>query len=146
LVVTATAAFYAAAPGSSLAATCTTVQARCAIEAGGKCDPQTGRWCYGINNGENCGGTPSTFQACMARHGMQVYGAQVPKATGPAATLSNPGKCTSVQAQCAIEIGGTCDTKTGRWCYGHTFGRNCGGSDNSGAFDACVSRKLGQNK
>jgi hypothetical protein len=27
-------------------------------------------------------------------------------------------KCTSIQAQCAVEIGGQCDPTTGRWFYG----------------------------
>jgi hypothetical protein len=26
-------------------------------------------------------------------------------------------RCTSVQARCAIEIGGTCDPQTGKWRY-----------------------------
>jgi hypothetical protein len=27
---------------------CASIQAKCAVEAGGKCDPKTGHWCYGI--------------------------------------------------------------------------------------------------
>jgi hypothetical protein len=50
-------------------------------------------------------------------------------------------KCTSVQAQCAIEVGGRCDPVTGRWEYGMN---GAGGSNRGGAFDACVSRKLGR--
>jgi len=82
----------------------------------------------------------------MTRHGVQVYGPQVPKAPGPAATLSDPGKCTSVQAQCAIEMGGSCDSRTGHWCYGQFPNRDCGGTNRGGAFDQCVSRKLGERK
>jgi hypothetical protein len=67
----------------------------------------------------------------MKRHGVQVYGPQVPKAPGPAATASDLGKCTSIQAQCALEIGGSCDR---------------GGNNNAGQFDRCVSRKLGERK
>ena len=26
---------------------CSTLQARCAIEVGGQCNPNTGHWCYG---------------------------------------------------------------------------------------------------
>ena len=47
----------------------TSVEAKCAMEAGGK-----------------------------ARPGVEVYGPQVPRAPGPAATLSGLGKCTSIQA------------------------------------------------
>jgi len=55
-------------------------------------------------------------------------------------------KCTSVQAQCAVEIGGRCNHRTGFWCYGMFQGRDCGGTNRGGAFDQCVSRKLGQKK
>ncbi len=130
-------------------ADCNSIQAQCAVKAGGRCDAQTGHWCYGRSRtGENCGGSPAAYRSCMAAHGVQIYGPQVPKAI-EAATASNPGKCTSVQAQCAIEIGGSCDAKTGSWCYGYTsgYGRNCGGGPTAGAqFSACVSRKLGQTK
>ena len=56
------------------------------------------------------------------------------------------GKCTSIQAQCAVEIGGTCDPATGRWRYGAFQGHQYGGTNHGGAFDACVSRKLGQGR
>ncbi len=49
-------------------------------------------------------------------------------------------KCGNIQAQCAVEIGGTCDPKTGRWEYGR---RGLGG--NSQAYNACISRKLRRN-
>ena len=61
---------------------------------------------------------------------------------GTAATQA-AGKCTSIQAQCAVEIGGRCDPTTGRWEYGRN---GAGGSNRGGAFDACVSRRLGQRK
>jgi hypothetical protein len=32
--------------------------------------------------------------------------------------------CTSVQAQCAVEIGGQCDPNTGRWFYGRYMERS----------------------
>jgi len=35
--------------------------------------------------------------------------------------------------------GGQCDPQTGRWTYGR---RGVGGSNKSGAFDACISREL----
>ena len=65
----------------------------------------------------------------------------------PGTAMAAEGKCTSIQAQCALEIGGSCDPKTGHWCYGPFQGRNCGGSPHAGgAFDACVSRKLAGRK
>jgi hypothetical protein len=63
----------------------------------------------------------------------------------PANAVAAEGKCTSISAQCAVEIGGQCDPKTGHWCYGRYQGRNCGGS-NIAAFDTCVSRKIGGHK
>ena len=67
---------------------------------------------------------------------------------GASANAAAPvGKCTSIQALCAIEIGGTCNPRTGFWCYGPFQGRNCGGSNHAGgAFDDCVSRKLHEKK
>src|SRR5690348_7759597 len=38
------------------------------------------------------------------------------------------GKCTSVQARCALEVGGVCDPKTGAWCVGTMAGRICSGN------------------
>ena len=44
-----------------------------------------------------------------------------------------------------MELGGTCDAKTGSWCYGYVYARNCGGGPTATAqFTACLSRKLGQ--
>jgi hypothetical protein len=67
-------------------------------------------------------------------------------AGAPANAVAADGKCTSIQAQCALEMGGTCDPATGRWCYGRFMSRNCGGSNIAGAFDQCVSRKLRERK
>lgn len=55
-------------------------------------------------------------------------------------TASAAGKCTGLRARCAVEIGGTCDPNTGRWRYGRWEGRDYGGSNHGGAFDACISR------
>jgi len=56
-------------------------------------------------------------------------------------------KCTSLQAKCALEVGGECDPKTGRWAYGNWQGINRGGMGNrGGAFDACITRGLKQGK
>jgi hypothetical protein len=43
--------------------------------------------------------------------------------------------CTSVQARCAIEVGGTCDLDTGRWRAG-----NSGGNLTANAPDATWAR------
>jgi hypothetical protein len=64
----------------------------------------------------------------------------------PDAAMAAEGKCTSIQAQCAVKIGGTSDPKTGRWRYGFVYNRNYGGTNIGGAFDACVSRKLAGRK
>jgi hypothetical protein len=64
----------------------------------------------------------------------------------PDAAMAAEGKCTSIQAQCAVEMGGTCDPKPGHWCYGFYRGHQCGGTNNGGAYDACVSRKLAGRK
>jgi hypothetical protein len=57
------------------------------------------------------------------------------------------GKCTSLQARCALEVGGECDPKTGKWAYGNWGGVNRGGMANrGGAFDACISRGLAKRK
>jgi hypothetical protein len=52
-------------------------------------------------------------------------------------------KCQSIQAQCAVHIGGTCDPQTGRWVYGRG---GVGGSNKGGAFDQCVSSRLAGRK
>jgi hypothetical protein len=61
----------------------------------------------------------------------------------PANAAAAAGKCDTVQARCAVEIGGRCNPKTGSWCYGFYRSRQCGGTNSGGAFDACVSRNLG---
>jgi hypothetical protein len=53
-------------------------------------------------------------------------------------------KCTSIQAQCAVEIGGRCDPNTGHWEYGNYRNYGSGGTNRGGAFDRCISRKLMQ--
>jgi hypothetical protein len=122
----------AAAPAKEA---CTSIQALCAIEAGGKCDTQTGHWCVGHYKGQECGGSGPAFRACLVHHGAE--------SDLPAEAASHLGKCNSVQAQCAIEIGGSCNPSTGFWCYGPFQGRNCGGSPHATQeFDLCVSRKL----
>jgi len=48
------------------------------------------------------------------------------------------GKCTNIKAKCAVEIGGQCDPKTGRWFYGCWEGKCAGGTTQ--AFIACLDR------
>ncbi len=67
LAVAAIAAVSLGSVDVASAAKCQSIQAKCAIEAGGKCDPQTGRWCYGFYRSENCGGRYSAFIACLDR-------------------------------------------------------------------------------
>jgi hypothetical protein len=67
-------------------------------------------------------------------------------AGAPANAAAPVGKCTSIQAQCAVEMGGQCNPNTGFWCYGFYRGRNCGGTNMGGAYDQCVSRKLREQK
>jgi len=52
--------------------------------------------------------------------------------------------CTSIQARCAVEIGGQCDPKTGRWFYGYYMNKVAGG--NTQLFHACVSRELAKQR
>jgi hypothetical protein len=61
-------------------------------------------------------------------------------------TASAASKCTSISAQCAVEIGGRCDPKTGHWEYGNYGNRGSGGTNRGGAFDVCLSKKLKQRK
>jgi hypothetical protein len=51
----------------------------------------------------------------------------------PAARAAD--KCTSIQARCAIDVGGTCDSATGHWSY--RYGR----PKLVARFTACVSRE-----
>jgi hypothetical protein len=64
---------------------------------------------------------------------------------GTAGLAAPGGHCTSVQARCAVEIGGLCDPKTGHWQFGAVSGGYRVGG-NTEAFDACVSRTLASRK
>ncbi len=46
------------------------------------------------------------------------------------------GKCDTMQAQCAVEIGGNCDPATGKWRYDNGVDR----------YNACIFRKLSEEK
>jgi hypothetical protein len=71
IFVLATAAYCVGAPGAAAAATgtCTSIQAQCAVEAGGHCNTRTGVWCVGGSHWGNmvCGGSHLGYQACMDR-------------------------------------------------------------------------------
>jgi hypothetical protein len=66
----------------------------------------------------------------------------------PAAALAKG--CTSIQAKCAVEIGGRCDPATGHWEYGTgariatsaRAGWRVPAGGNTLAFNACISRAL----
>ena len=61
-------------------------------------------------------------------------------AAGALAAPPNVGKCTSIQARCAMEIGGRCNPQTGYWQYGYVRGYATGGTTE--AYDACISRAV----
>jgi len=65
-------------------------------------------------------------------------------AAGAMAAPPNLGKCTSMQARCAVEIGGRCNPRTGYWQYGYVRGYATGTTPE--AYDACISRALANNK
>jgi len=53
-----------AQPNSALGK-CTSPQAICALESGGRCNPKTGGWAVGWYNGTMIGGSTEGWQACM---------------------------------------------------------------------------------
>jgi len=130
-LVFVTASYWFNAPAPADQAKCTSLQARCAVQAGGTCDPQTGHWCYGRYQGKECGGTGAAFRECLVRNHPAEEGASATAPTGL-------GKCTSIQARCAIEIGGICNPSTGNWRYGPVYFHHYGG--NTAAFLACLDR------
>jgi hypothetical protein len=73
-VLSAIAGLAAAAAWSvpSAQAACTSIQAKCAVQIGGRCDPKTGRWQYGRyvdpkTGPVSLGGTTQAFLACLER-------------------------------------------------------------------------------
>ena len=58
--------------------------------------------------------------------------------------MAADGKCTSIQARCAVEAGGECNPKTGWWAIGYWAGRYRGGTIL--AYDTCISRELARRK
>jgi hypothetical protein len=61
-----------------------------------------------------------------------------------ASPVAAHGKCTAINARCAVEIGGVCDPSTGHWSYGTVHHKIYGG--NTMAFMACVDRNRGAQK
>jgi hypothetical protein len=57
---------------------------------------------------------------------------------GTKSPRNSTNKCTSIQARCALEIGGECNPRTGRWRY---IGTNW-----HVRFVDCLSRELARNK
>lgn len=128
----AVACFTLAAPESGLARHCESIQAKCAIEIGGACDPVASHWMYGPRY--NLGGDRVSFNACLARHGI------APPVAAPSAMSRSGSKCTTDQARCAVEVGGFCNPRTGGWCVGgaNRGNVNCGGKVQS--FLVCLDR------
>jgi hypothetical protein len=62
----------AAADVPSAKAACTSIQAKCAVQIGGRCNPTTGRWQYGNYvdpkaGPVSLGGNTQAFLACLER-------------------------------------------------------------------------------
>jgi hypothetical protein len=155
ILVFAAVSYWLAAPVFAAGGNCTSIEAKCAVEIGGICDPSTSRWSYGHVRGHVYGGNTGAFTACLERNGLSRAGAGRLAAAAAAqahrharvpTSAATAGKCNSIQAQCAVEIGGQCDPKTGSWCYGFNRNRECGGTNHGGAYDACLSRKLGERR
>jgi hypothetical protein len=72
----------------------------------------------------------ATFIAIAAAIGLLV--------TGEIHQAAAASKCSNISARCAVEVGGQCDPQTGRWVYGRN---GAGGTNKSGAFDACLARE-----
>lgn len=85
---------------------------------------------------------PPRQQPAEKKQAPETKQAAVPKSSAPpAAKAASGGRCRSIQALCALEIGGCCDQATGRWEYGRN---GCGGSVM--AHNNCLSRRLAGQK
>jgi uncharacterized caspase-like protein len=93
------------------------------------------------------GGLPVTKRAAPVdssqpqtpRQPRQKTQAAISKSSSPA--VAPKGRCHSVQAMCALAIGGCCDQVTGKWQYGRN---GCGGT--TLAYNNCISQKLAGKK
>lgn len=56
-------------PSVPALADCNSLQARCAVKIGGRCDPATGKWFYGAYGNQRAGGTAQAFNECVSRGG-----------------------------------------------------------------------------
>jgi hypothetical protein len=81
-----------------------------------------------------------TARAIIKFAAVSTLAAGLSTAASAAPAKAAPAKCTSVQARCAIEVGGTCDPVTNRW---HS---QCTNDACSQRFNACISRLMGGGK
>jgi hypothetical protein len=108
---------------------CSNLQARCAIEIGGQCDPETNRWSYRCQSGD----CTARFNECVSR-GLPPRKAVVVPAAVAAAS------CATVQGRCAVEVGGKCNPKTGAWRT------ECLSSACQTRFHECITRGVAEKK
>jgi len=74
---------------------------------------------------------------------LKLIGAIVIVLAACSSASAKSARCTSAQALCAIEMGGTCDPATGHWQYrNYTSGTIRGGA----RFVECVDRRLAERK
>jgi hypothetical protein len=109
---------------------CSGLNARCAIEVGGRCDPTTNRWSYRCMSGD----CTVRFNECISR-GLPPRKPIVV----PAAVAAE--RCERLQARCAKEVGGWCNPKTGRWYYECNSSASC-----ATRFNDCVTRGMAEKK
>ena len=108
---------------------CTGLNARCAVEIGGQCDPTTNRWSYRCTSGDCTG----RFNECISRGLPPRKPVVVPAAVAAQS-------CASVQGRCAVEVGGRCNPKTGAWRT------ECMSSACQTRFHECITRGLNEKK
>jgi uncharacterized caspase-like protein len=84
---------------------------------------------------------PPRQQPAEKKKAPETKEAAIPKSSPPPAAKASGGRCRSIQALCAIEIGGCCDQATGHWQYGRN---GCGGTVM--AHNNCLSRRLAGQK
>lgn len=95
-----------AEPAAPKTGRCSNLQARCAIEIGGQCDPETNRWSYRCQSGD-----------CTARFNECVSRGLPPRKPATVSAAVAAERCASLQARCAKKVGGWCNPKTGQWRY-----------------------------
>ena len=74
---------------------------------------------------------------------LRLFGAIVFVVAACCSASAKSARCTSAQALCAIEMGGTCDPVTGHWQYrNYTGGKSKGGA----RFIECIDRRSAEQK